>query len=309
MDHTHILLATLGGQPQIVTFTLDLLFAKGFPISDVIVMHPHASHERLQRSLAHLRDEFAGDYYTAAGRNIHFRSHQLHFDGTPIDDIRDDVHADATLDTIHHLIGELKRQGHRIHLSVTGGRRLMALLSIPVAALNFDRHDHIWHLYTPQAVKDQADEGKIMHVPIDSGVQLIRGQFLALGAYIYHPSSSFHMAQAQQRSQIDAQERARCTEVISTASPAQVKVLQTFSRGYDAQQVATLLNIKPATVHTHKTVLLTLCRNAWGLEDDKHLDYHFLQAKFAGYFDPAEDSVTGLGAQDIPTNDEILHKK
>src|SRR5947209_15232780 len=94
-DHAHILLATLGGQPQVVTFTLDLLLKEGFPISEVIVIHPKTSQPRLQRSLQLLAAEFPGDCYKVANRVIHFRSHVLQLDGTAIDDIIDDAHADG----------------------------------------------------------------------------------------------------------------------------------------------------------------------------------------------------------------------
>lgn len=287
-DHTHTLLATLGGQPQVVTFTLDLLLKDGFPITEVIVIHPQASHARLQHSFERLSAEFVGDYYKAAQRTIHFHSHLLRFEGYPIEDIVDDLHADGTLDTIHNLICDLKRQGRRIHLSVSGGRRLMALLAISVASLNFDRHDHIWHIYTPEAVKEQAQDGTIMHVPAEAGVRLIKGQFLSLGAYIYNPSQSFRTAQAEQRSQMEAQERALCARVVREASPSQLKVLHAFSEGLRPQQVATQLGIELVTVHSHKTVLLRLCRNAWNIEGKEYLDYHFLHTKFASYFDSDE---------------------
>ena len=58
--YIHTLLATLGGQPQVVTFTLDLLLQRGFPISEVILVHPEASHPRLQHSLDCLNAEFVG---------------------------------------------------------------------------------------------------------------------------------------------------------------------------------------------------------------------------------------------------------
>ncbi len=61
-DDRHILLATLGGQPQVVTFTLDLLLEKGFPISDVMVIYPQPSQPRLQHSLTCLTREFVGPY-------------------------------------------------------------------------------------------------------------------------------------------------------------------------------------------------------------------------------------------------------
>ena len=133
-ENPHILVATLGGQPQVVTFTLDLLLQAGYPISEVIVLHPRATAQsRLQRALHRLQAEFAGDYYQPAQRTIHFHSQILELADQPIDDIVDDDHADGTLNTIHHLIGDLKRQGYRIHLSLSGGRRLMSLLAISVA--------------------------------------------------------------------------------------------------------------------------------------------------------------------------------
>jgi CRISPR-associated protein Csx14 len=284
-ENPHILVATLGGQPQVVTFTLDLLLQAGYPISKVIVLHPRASvQSRLQNALHRLHAEITGDYYQATQRTIHFHSQILELNGQPIDDIVDDDHADGTLNTIHHLIGGLKRQGYRIHLSLSGGRRLMSLLAISVAALNFDRHDQIWHIYTPDHIKEQARDGNIMHVPADAGVKLIKGPFFALGDYIYPSERSFKTAQEERRSQMDAQERACCAEVEGNATQAQLKVLQAFARGLRPQQVAKELSITLATVNSHKTALLNLCHNAWNIPEKERLDYHFLCAKFVGYF-------------------------
>jgi len=142
LDHPHVLVATLGGQPQIVTFTLDLLLQRGFPIRDVFVIHPlTGSQPRLQHALACLQAEFCGNYYQAAQRTIHFYSCVLELDNSPIDDISDDAHTDGTLNTIHQLSGDLKRQGYRIHLSISSGRRLMALLAISDTSFTFDRAD------------------------------------------------------------------------------------------------------------------------------------------------------------------------
>jgi len=284
-DYPHVLVATLGGQPQVITFTLDLLLEAGYPISEVFVLHPRAaSQSRLQRALLRLNTEFMGKHYQATQRPIHFHSRVLELDGKPIDDIIDDTHADGTLNTIHRLIGDLKRQGYHIHLSVTGGRRLISLLAISVASLNFDRHDHIWHIYTPEAVQVQANEGKMMHVSSDAGIKLIKGPFIALGAYISNAGQSFRSSQEEQRSQMEAQERAYCANVVDEATPAQLKVLQAFARGLRPQQVAEELHIVLATVNSHKTALLDYCHSAWSIPDEERLDYHFLRAKFAGYF-------------------------
>lgn len=287
-DHPHVLVATLGGQPQVVTFTLDLLLEK-FPISEVIVLHPRAtSPSRLYRSLLRLSDEFIGNNYPSARQPIHFHSQVLEQDGRPIDDIVDDAHADGTLDTIHRLISDLKRQGYHIHLSVSGGRRLMALLALSVAVFNFDRHDHIWHIYTPEPLLEQAKEGAIIHAPLNSGVTLLQGPFITLGAYIHSPAYSFRSAQQEQQIQMETQEHTRCTEVAGKSTPAQLKVLQAFAKGLRPQQVANELGIAPVTVNTHKTALLGLCHNAWNTPQQERLDYHFLRAKFASYFQSDE---------------------
>lgn len=285
LDHPHVLVATLGGQPQIVTFTLDLLLQRGFPISEVFVLHPKASSpSRLHRALLRLNAEFTGGEYPGAAHPIRFHSHTLELNNRLIDDITDDTHADGALDTIHRLLSDLKRQGYQVHLSVSGGRRLMALLAISVATLNFDRYDRIWHLYTPDALREEVDEGRIMHIEPGTGTRLIQGPFLSLGAYISHPDQSFRSVQEEQRRRINAQEHARCAEVASQITGAQLKVLRAFARGLRPQQVADELCIAPVTVHTHKTVLLSRCRIAWNIPENERLDYHFLTAKFSSYF-------------------------
>lgn len=285
-DHPHVLVATLGGQPQVVTFTLDLLLRRGFPISEVIVIHPRAtSPSRLYHSLLHLSAEFTGNWYQADQRPMRFHSYVLELDGKPIHDIIDDTHADGTLNTIHRLISDLKRQRYRVHLSVTGGRRLMSLLAISVAALNFDRHDHIWHLYTPESLLEQVHEGARMHVSPDMGVKLIQGPFIALNAsYIHASTLSFRSAEEEQRTRLEAQERVRCREVEQQATQTQLKVLHSFARGFRPQQVAEEFSVSLTTINNHKSALLAYCRNAWGIPPQERLDYHFLRAKFGDYF-------------------------
>src|SRR6267378_3977693 len=99
--YKHTLVATLGGQPQIVTFTLDLLLKRGIPIHEVIVVHPAAS-PHIQQSLARLNAEFAEDRYTFEERNltIHFRQQVLRHYDSVIDDIVNETTASGALDTI-----------------------------------------------------------------------------------------------------------------------------------------------------------------------------------------------------------------
>lgn len=286
-DRSHVLVATLGGQPQVVTLTLDLLLKKGFPINEVIVLHPGANApSRLYNALVRLDNEFTNGPYAG----IRFHSQPLKLDGALIDDITDDVHADGTLDTIHHLLSDLKQKGYHIHLSVSGGRRLMALLAISVAMLNFDRHDRIWHLYTPEEVLAVVKEGQMLHMRPEAGVQLIQGPFLSLGAYISNPAQPFRQVQQQQRTQMDAQEREACQKVINRATPGQRRVLKAFARGQRPQQVAEELVLSLKTVDSHKSALLEYCHEAWNIPLQERLSYHFLNTKFANAFPDDNDN-------------------
>jgi CRISPR-associated Csx14 family protein len=290
-NYIHTLLATLGGQPQVVTFTLDLLLQRGFSISEVIVVHPEASYPRLQHSLDCLNAEFVGDRYQVSGQTIHLRSHVLHLDDEPLDDIVDEVSADGALNTIHHLIRSLKRQHRCIHLSITGGRRLMSSIATEAALLNFTHSDHIWHIYTPDAIQAQANAGTLMHVSPHDGVHLIERHFVPWGTYFSDLPQSISTAQEAirfQKSKVDAQEKARCDQVVNQATGRQLDVLRAFAKELNPQEVANHLCLSVKTVDTHKTVLLGLCRNAWNKGPNESLDYHFLQKAFASYFDSNE---------------------
>ena len=289
LKYIHTLLATLGGQPQVVTFTLDLLLQRGFPISEVILVHPEASHPRLQHSLDCLNAEFVGDRYQVSGQTIHLRSHVLQLDDEPLDDIVDEVSADGALNTIHHLIRSLKRQHRCIHLSITGGRRLMSSIATEAALLNFTHSDHIWHIYTPEAVQRQVNEGTFMHISPQDGVHLIERHFVPWGTYFSDLSQTINTAQEaihSQKRKMDTLEQARCDQVVQQSTGRQLDVLRAFAEGLNIQEVAERLCITTRTVDAHKTKLLELCREVWAIEQSaSRLGYHFLYKTFAPYFD------------------------
>jgi CRISPR-associated protein Csx14 len=284
--YTHTLLAMLGGQPQVVTFTLDLLLRHDYPIREVIVIHPFAAQPRLQHSLARLNAEFISDCYRFDDQIItcHFRPKVLELDATPLDDIADSTSAKGARETIYHFIQELKRQPRHIHLSVTGGRRLMSLLAISAAQLKFDPFDHIWHIYTPDALKEQVREGKLMHVPPDAGVKLIEVPFIPLGAYF---AGIEHIADSTQAVQhhMDIQERRRCQHVEQAlAHKRPLDILKAFAKGMSPQEVASTLFISLSTVSTHTSKIFNECRTAWDLPENHPLTYHFLREHFGMYF-------------------------
>jgi CRISPR-associated protein Csx14 len=289
-DSTHVLLATLGGQPQVVTFALDLLLQRNIPIHEVIVIHP-SSHPGLQQAITCLNAEFVGDHYKTSGQTItiHFRQQVLRHYDTFIEDITDEQTAEGTLNTIDELIRELKQRQAAIHFLIAGGRRLISFLSFSAALLNFDTTDRLWHIYTPQALQEQARGGAIMHIAPEDGVRLIEVPFTRAASSILRRILQDEVPNAGtairlENEQSNAQDQARCNQIVSAIKPAQLKVLRAFAKGLHPQKVASELNISLATVSSHTNVLLRESRNVWSLSENERLDYRFLQWKFATYF-------------------------
>jgi CRISPR-associated protein Csx14 len=283
------MLATLGGQPQVVTFALDDLLAQGIQVREVIVIHPVATTPRLKRTCDQLAAEFVGDRY--AGLPCRFRTIPLAGPNGPLEDITSASSAQDALNTIYELIRTLKQQQQCIHACISGGRRLMALLTISAAMLLFDHLDCLWHVYTPDALRVQADEGAIMHAPPDAGVRLIQIPLVPWGFYMPGlrdlTAASADALRRQQIAQMDAQERQRCKHVIANLSEREREVLRAFAKGLTPQQVSHQLCITLSTVNTHKTKILTECRSVWQYPPEGHLTYHLLREKFgrSGFFD------------------------
>src|SRR5436305_12647264 len=102
IEPIHTLLATLGGQPQVITFTLDLLLARGIPIREVVVVHP-ATYDRLQDSIARLAAEFPNERYRQTGQRIRFRRHVLQLYNRPIHDITNNQSTNEAINAMDEL--------------------------------------------------------------------------------------------------------------------------------------------------------------------------------------------------------------
>ncbi|MFZ4661368.1 MAG: CRISPR-associated ring nuclease, partial [Caldilineaceae bacterium] len=131
-----ILVATIGGQPQIVTFALDALLAQGEPITQLYLLHLTPASARWQGSIQKVLAEFEQQHYHGRPCRIH-RCPIL--DGeTPLPEIRNEREAEIAGQTIRSLLARLKMDGHKLHLCVAGGRRMLALLVTSAAMLLCD---------------------------------------------------------------------------------------------------------------------------------------------------------------------------
>lgn len=286
LAHGTTLVATLGGQPQIVTFALDALLARGEPITDVYLIHLSLHNPRTRQALNRLQQEFPNDYYAHAGRRCRLRRVAVGANGVELTDIRTAADAETAWQSIRALIADLKSEGRRLHLCLSGGRRMMALLAMSAAALLCDHQDRIWHMYTPEETLQRVKDGAVMHVAPSDGVQLIQAPIMPWGAYFPAlralAQTSMQAVQDQLR-RFAAVDEPQCRQVWDRLSPRQRDVLCAFAKGMRPDEVATQLCITLNTVNTHKTAILAECRVAWAIAPDEPLDYRFLRERFAGF--------------------------
>jgi CRISPR-associated protein Csx14 len=279
-----IMLATLGGQPQVITFALDLLLAQGENIREVILLYLAADGSRINRALNQLLAEFADDLYT--GHPCRLRPMPVRDGPHKLPDIQNEAHAQTTQRTLQELVVSLKEEGYPLHVCVSGGRRMMALLTMSVAQFHLDYRDKLWHMYTPDAFKQQARDGAIMHARPEDGVCLIQVPLTPLGDHfpalrqLTQIAVDYPLAILARLSQA---EQARCREVIAGLSIREGEALRAFAAGLSIQDVADQMGITPDTVNTYKKKILQLCRNAW--PERKIVNYFQLPDLFGPYFE------------------------
>jgi CRISPR-associated protein Csx14 len=274
------LVATLGGQPQIVTFTLDELLRRGERITQVVVVYL-ANNPRYVQAYQLLAAEFIGDRY--AGAPLHLRGQPIRLEG---EELFTPQQVDAVHSTFQELLKQLKEQGQRVHLSLSGGRRLLALVALEAAMCYLRPSDRVWHIYTPPELTEAARGGKVMHASPGS-VRLIETPFASLSAYAPGLSGLLKTTPTAQFGQahrtLSEEDMQRCQTVWNGLGERQRQVLKGLANGQNRSELASQLNIAPSTVDTHRRTILDRCERTW--EEESGIDTTFLRKKFGPYLD------------------------
>jgi len=280
MEHrsASTMIATLGGQPQVITFALDALLSRGEQIVEVVVLHFAPQDPRTRHALERLDREFPNDFYAHARRSIRLRRVMLKDLRGPMLDITDERAAEAVRMQMMEILQAEKAQGRPLHVVLAGGRRLLALMLFLTAVVHLDYADRVWHLYTPRAFLEVARDGRRMHARPEDGVRLIEVPFPRWGADF----PAFRQLTSLQLGQIEspADRIRRCRQVWERLTPAQRRVLAEVVRCERLAQVAEALGLSPKTVDSHLEAIKALCRETWGLSPDHRLSYRDLREWF-----------------------------
>ena len=168
---------------------------------------------------------------------------------------------------------------------------MVVLLTISAATLLCDHQDRLWHMFTPDEFQATARNGAVMHATPTDGVTLVQvplapwgTYFPALRALAQTPSQVV----AQQFGWLRAADDTLCRQVYEQLTQRQRDVLRSFAAGLRPQEVAEQLVVSLATVNTHKTAILAVCREVWGIDEGAPLDYRFIRERFAGFVERSD---------------------
>lgn len=184
--------------------------------------------------------------------------------------------------TVRGMIVDLKEQGRALHICVFGRAAYDGAL----------HHDRVWHMFTPDEFQAVARNGTVMHAAPEDGVTLVQAPLASWGAYF---PALRALAQTRRvrwrRSSLvgcAAADDTLCRQVYDTLTQRQWDALRAFVAGLRPQEVAEQLVVSLATVNTHKTAILAMCREVWCIDEGAALDYRFIRERFGGFLERSD---------------------
>jgi CRISPR-associated protein Csx14 len=138
--------------------------AQGYPIGEVVVVHTTGA--VIQPALAAVASEFASGFYPG----IRYRHVVLTGAAGPVADIRSADDTAVLLQTLYQVMRRARRSNRPIHLSITSGRKTMAVYGMVAAQLLFTEQDHVWHM---MAIDESGVIDKRLHAGSDEMMEMV----------------------------------------------------------------------------------------------------------------------------------------
>ena len=272
-----ILIATLGSEPQVVTAALELLRRQGEVIQRVEVVHTVAPLELpLANAVEALREAFCESpggvlpSDSMSGASPEFELHPIYDEkGQPVTDVDTPASIEAAFRVVYRLVHRAKKAAYRVHLSIAGGRKTMAVFGMLAAQLLFDDDDRLWHLYSggdflkskrlyPQA----GDDVHLIPIPVLqwSTVSPILRNFS-------ETEDPFEALEQYRRLHLEeklTQARAFMLGSLSAAERSVVTLL--VKEGLGDKEIAKRLFLSRRTVGAHLCSAFAKAADHWGLE-------------------------------------------
>lgn len=260
-----ILIATLGSEAQVITATYSLLQQQGenitqlefihttpFPASDIEV-----SLQRLKDAF-HSRTELSTSFYPITDE---FKK--------PLLDVNTEKAARSAFQLLYQRVFQAKQAGIRVHLSIAGGRKTMAVFGMAVAQLLFEENDHLWHLYSAgeflsskQLWPQPKDEVHLIPIPVLTWSTV--SPLLAGLRDMQDPFDAITHVKNLRLSEKMQQCRHYFNQVLTPAEQRVVSKL--VLEGGTDQEIGLALSLSPRTVEQHLRSAYQKAADHWHLE-------------------------------------------
>ena len=262
---THILIATLGISPQVVTISIDLLARRGYRIGEVVTIYSSnprvdAAVERLAEALHEMRITVHRPIKVIGEQGV-------------VNDIRNEADIAAFLKIIYREVQAYKRAGHQLHLLIAGGRKVMSAYALVVAQLLFDEADYVWHLFSEAWERtgdtrmhlDTADEAALIPIPI------IRWTSMTPAAMELVLSDDPWQALNQQEKLQQRERDLRLGAFLRGLSPAHRSIIQLLATGLDNASIAKQRSRSINTVTKQVAAIYDQWRTFFGLPNNAYV--------------------------------------
>jgi CRISPR-associated protein Csx14 len=274
-----LLIAPVGTKPQLVTIALDLLRGRGGAVEETVVLHTTLDRAANRASVARLGEEFPRAYPDVRFRPICLCDEQ----GVPLRDVASEPAAREAFHVLYREIKAAKQAGRRVHLSIAGGRKIIAVYAMAAAQLLFDADDRVWHLFSvpalvaSEALHPQPGEARLIRVPV-----LRWSEISPVLTDLMRSDDPFEALQRQEeRLQTDALRSARLF-VEQELSPAERECVRPMvCRGLTNAEIAEATYRSPKTVGHHLSSAYAKARAFFGL---RRADRHTLTSLLTPYY-------------------------
>ena len=258
------LIATLGSEAQVVTATLTLLQQQGEQISRLEVIHTtdlpdtptHEALQRLRTALQTIPD------LTTSFFPLLTPTHQ------PLLDVNTEESARSAYRLIYQRVFHAKQSGARVHLSIAGGRKTMAVFGMAAAQLLFDEDDCLWHLYSTgdflsskRLWPQPDDEVHLIPVPVLTWSSV--SPLLAGLRDMQDPFEALAHVKKLQLTEKMEQSRIFFTQQLTPAEQKVVTML--VIQGDSDQEIGRALHLSPRTIEQHLRSAYQKAADHWQL--------------------------------------------
>ena len=274
-----VLIATLGSEPQVVTLALDVLQAKGYAIAEVNVVH--TAGRAIQPALQALQKTFDDPDMPPCTLVPIVGDHGA------IKDIATEADTASVLRTLYRVVLKQKHAGRMVHLSISGGRKPMAVYGMVVAQLLFDEDDRVWHLLSDGWRPGNA---RVMRLHPGLRVSLVPVPVLRWSSVspvmteLALREDPWEAIQAQRAMRREEEHQRKQVFVEHWLTPAERQVVRLACQGLDNAAIARRLGKRAKTVANQLTRVYAKLHEWRGFRTDVPVSRAVLIAEFAGYF-------------------------